>query len=239
MATDRILDARGVAVAFGKAEVLAGVDVHVDKGETVAVVGPNGAGKTTLLRALSRLVRSTGDIAFGGAPLPEHAPAVARAGLLHCPERRRVFPGLSVRDNLEMGAHRFGRDRSRRDDDYERVYTLFPRLQERGHQAAGTLSGGEQQQLAIGRCLMGRPTLMLLDEPSLGLSAGVKEAIASSVESMHQAGVTMLLVEQDVTFAFRCADRVLVLEHGTVARDGPTAVISADPYVRQVYLGVA
>ena len=238
---DRVLDVQDLKVSFGKAQVLEGVSLHVDRGETVAVVGPNGAGKTTLLRALSRLnAATTTKIELEGRPLPTSAYAVVMAGLVHCPERRRLFPGLSIRDNLELGARRLGKaGAATRTEDLDRVYTLFPKLGERATQAAGTLSGGEQQQCAIGRALMGRPVLMLLDEPTLGLSVGVKEAIIGGIQTIKDSGTTMLLVEQDVGFAFRCADRTIVLEHGLVAREGPTAQIAADPYVKQAYLGVA
>ncbi len=236
----RVLTVRGLRVAFGKAQILDGVDLHVDRGECLAVVGPNGAGKTTVLRALSRLNGGTFEEAtFEGKPLPGSPYSVVMAGLVHCPERRRLFPGLTVRDNLELGARRLRKAGDTRAEDLERVYALFPRLKERATQSAGTLSGGEQQQCAIGRSLMARPTLLLLDEPTLGLSVGVKEAIVASIQAIQDSGTTMLLVEQDVNFAFRCAGRVVVLEHGQVAREGPTAQIAADPYVKQAYLGVA
>lgn len=236
----RVLEVADLRVSFGKAQVLDGVDLHVDRGETVAVVGPNGAGKTTLLRALSRLNGATMTATFNGAPLPATVHEVVAAGLVHCPERRRLFPGLSVRDNLELGGRRRGKV-ARHDNaaDLERVHALFPVLAERAGQAAGTLSGGEQQQCAIARALMARPTLLLLDEPTLGLSVGVKETIIGGLQSLRDSGITMLLVEQDVTFAFRCADRVIVLEHGRVALEGPTGEIRDDPYVQKVYLGVA
>ncbi len=237
---DQVLSVRDLKVAFGKAQVLNGIDLHVDRGECLAVVGPNGAGKTTLLRALSRLNAGTFGVAvFEGSPLPSSPYDVVMAGLVHCPERRRLFPGLSVRDNLELGARRLRKSPDTRAEDLDRVYALFPKLAQRSGQLAGTLSGGEQQQCAIGRSLMGRPVLLLLDEPTLGLSVGVKEAIIGSIQAIKDSGTTMLLVEQDVTFAFRCADRVIVLEHGQVAREGPTARIKADPYVKQAYLGVA
>jgi branched-chain amino acid transport system ATP-binding protein len=237
--SERVLDVRDLKVSFGKAQVLDGVTFHVDKGETVAVVGPNGAGKTTLLRALSRLNTWTGEVEFDGRPLPKKAYDVVMAGLVHTPERRRLFPGLTIRDNLELGARRLRKQPNTRAEDLERVFTLFPKLKERAGQTAGTLSGGEQQQCAIGRSLMGRPSLLLLDEPTLGLSVGVKEAIIAGIKGIQEAGTTMLLVEQDVSFAFRCAERVVVLEHGLVAREGPTAQIAADPYVKKAYLGVA
>jgi branched-chain amino acid transport system ATP-binding protein len=234
-----LLQVRGLEVLLGKAQILAGIDLHVDVGETLAVVGPNGAGKTTLLRALSRLVQSTSEaVLFEGKPLPATAHGVVHAGLVQCPERRRLFPGLSVRDNLELGAHRLRGTQAQRQLDLERVFGLFPKLAERQGQAAGTLSGGEQQQCAIGRALMARPVLLLLDEPTLGLSVGVKKAIIAGLQSIKNAGSTMLLVEQDVSFAFRVADRAVVLEHGVVALEGPVAQVEADPYVRTAYLGV-
>ena len=237
---ERVLEVRDLKVSFGKAQILDGVTFHVDRGEAVAVVGPNGAGKTTLLRALSRLNTSTSaTLEFEGSALPRSPYDVVMAGLVHCPERRRLFPGLSVRDNLELGARRLRKQTDTRKQDLERVYELFPKLAERQGQHAGTLSGGEQQQCAIGRALMARPTLLLLDEPTLGLSVGVKEAIVGSIQAIKDTGTTMLLVEQDVGFAFRCADRAIVLEHGQVAREGPVAQIAADPYVKQAYLGVA
>ena len=237
---ERVLTVRDLKVSFAKAQVLNGVTLHVDRGETVAVVGPNGAGKTTLLRALSRLNASTSEtLEFEGRPLPKDPYAVVMAGLVHCPERRRLFPQLTVRDNLELGARRLRKGEDTREQDMQRVFELFPKLAERANQAAGTMSGGEQQQCAIGRALMARPALMLLDEPTLGLSVGVKEAIVAGIQTIKDSGTTMLLVEQDVTFAFRCADRTIVLEHGLVAREGPTAEIAADPYVKQAYLGVA
>ena len=238
--SDHVLEVADLKVAFGKAQVLDGISLHVEQGETLAVVGPNGAGKTTLLRALSRLNTSTSSsMEFRGSPLPTKPYDVVMAGLVHVPERRRLFPGLTIRDNLELGARRLRKADDTRAEDLERVFTLFPKLKERASQTAGTLSGGEQQQCAIGRGLMARPVLMLLDEPTLGLSVGVKEAIIAGIQSIKDAGTTMLLVEQDVNFAFRCADRVIVLEHGQVARVGPTAQIAADPYVKQAYLGVA
>ena len=237
---DPLLVVRGLEVSFGKAKVLDGIDLHVEAGETLAVVGPNGAGKTTLLRALSRLNDGTfTEASFAGQPLPRSPYDVVMAGLVHCPERRRLFPGLTVRDNLELGARRLRKTPGTRQDDLDRVFTLFPKLKERERQAAGTLSGGEQQQCAIGRALMARPVLLLLDEPSLGLSIGVKQAIITSLQTIKDAGTTMLLVEQDVGFAFRCADRAIVLEHGGVAISGPVKKVAANPHVKKAYLGVA
>lgn len=237
---ERVLTVVGLHAGYGKATVLEGVDLHVDAGESLAVVGPNGAGKTTLLRALSRLGTSSATtLELDGRPLPNSPYGVVMAGLVQCPERRRLFPGLTVRDNLELGARRLRKQKSTRSEDLDRVFALFPKLSERQKQRAGTLSGGEQQQCAIGRALMARPRMLLLDEPTLGLSVGVKEAIVGGIQAIKDTGTTMLLVEQDVNFAFRCSDRVIVLEHGLVAREGPTAEIAADPYVKQAYLGVA
>ena len=234
-----VLDVRELRVAVGQAQVLDGLSIRVLPHELVAVVGPNGAGKTTFLRALSRLNAWEGAVDFDGAPLPKTTVGTVEAGLIQVPERRRLFPGLTVADNLEMGTHRFGRGHRGAEADLDRVHQLFPRLAERMGQRAGTLSGGEQQQLAIGRALMARPKLLLLDEPTLGLSVGVKDVIASSVQQLKDSGITILLVEQDVSFAVRVADRMVVLEHGAVAVEGPTAQVADDPYVRQVYLGVA
>lgn len=236
--SEDLLQVTDLHVTYGKAQVLQGIDLRVRQGDLVAVVGPNGAGKTSLLRALSRLVDSQGDVRFDGRPLAKNTVGTVQAGLIQCPERRRLFPELTIRQNLQLGAYRLGRSADT-SGDLERVYAMFPRLQERAEQYAGTLSGGEQQQCAIGRALMARPRLLLLDEPSLGLSVGVKQVIADSVASLRAAGITTLLVEQDVAFAVRCADRLVVLEHGIVAKEGPAAEVAADPYVREAYLGVA
>jgi branched-chain amino acid transport system ATP-binding protein len=232
------LEVRGLRVAYGKAVVLDGVDLVLHPRETLTVVGPNGAGKTSLLRGLSRLVPSDGDVFLNGEPLPGKPIQAVKAGLIHTPEGRRLFPGLTVRENLRLGAHRLGRKADVKKD-LEQVIELFPRIGERLNQVAGTMSGGEQQQLAIGRSLMARPKVLLLDEPSMGLSVGIKEVIAQSVEALKDTGITMLLVEQDVTFAFRCADRAVVLEHGKVAYEGTVDEVANDPRVREAYLGVA
>lgn len=232
-----LLEVHDLRVLYGKATAVDGINFAIEEGSFVALVGPNGAGKTSTLRALSRLEPSTGPIKLDGTLLPPRAVAVARAGVIHCPERRRLFPGLSVADNLQLGAHR-RRSQTDVEADHRWVMELFPALALRMHQRAGTMSGGEQQQLAIARALMAGPRLLLLDEPSLGLAAIVKAAIVEAVLALKERGITTLLVEQDVTFAFRCADRVLVLEQGRIVRDGPTEEVAADPAVRAAYLGV-
>jgi len=231
------LAVENVHVAYGKAEVLRGFNLTVEEGEFVAVVGPNGAGKTTLLRALSRLVPSLGRILLYGNELPERTTGTVAAGLIQCPERRRLFPDLTVETNLRLGGYRHG-SRSDLEPDLEHVYEMFPTLRERSTQQAGTMSGGEQQQCAIARALMARPRLLLLDEPSLGLSVGVLKTIANSIETLRATGTTAILVEQDVSFAVRCADRLVVLEHGQVALEGPAETVVNDPYIQSAYLGV-
>ena len=233
-----LLDVQELSAAYGGAVAVESVTLRVHEGECVGVVGANGAGKTTTLRALSRLHPSGGTITFAGEPLPGSTVGAVKAGLVQCPERRRLFPQLSVKDNLAMGGYRLGRSGGAQED-YDRVFELFPRLGERQDQKAGTMSGGEQQQCAIGRALMARPRLLLLDEPTMGLSVGIKEVILDSLQAVKDSGVTMLLVEQDVSFALRAADRLAVLEHGTVAQEGPAKEVGNDPRVREAYLGVS
>ncbi|MCW2680951.1 MAG: livF [Frankiales bacterium] len=237
--SERVLDVQDLKVSFGKAQVLDGVTFHVDKGETVAVVGPNGAGKTTLLRALSRLNAWSGSVEFDGRPLPKKAYDVVMAGLVHTPERRRLFPGLSIRDNLELGARRLRKEPNTRAEDLERVYTLFPKLKERAGQTAGTLSGGEQQQCAIGRSLMGRPRLLLLDEPSMGLAPKLIQQIFSIIREINTQGTTVLLVEQNAQQALSVADRAYILETGSIVKEGTGRELLGDPAIKEAYLGVA
>ncbi|MBZ5605264.1 MAG: ABC transporter ATP-binding protein [Acidobacteriia bacterium] len=211
----------------------------VEPGELVAVLGPNGAGKSTLLKAISRVVPiSSGDITFAGNslnPLPAHK--VVAAGICHCPEGRRLFPELTVLKNLQLGAY-LRDDKDGISADLQRVYELFPVLSERSRQQASTLSGGEQQMVAIGRALMGRPKLLLLDEPSVGIAHRLKVQIFESIRAIQQAGTAILLVEQDALSALGIAGRVYLLEHGHVAREGSSDALSRDDYIRQVYLGV-
>lgn len=223
-------------VHYSKAHVLRDVSLEVAQGEFVAVIGPNGAGKTTLFRTISGLKEnSSGTIYFNNAPLLRDPVRVVRLGLIQCPEGRRVFPEMSVQDNLLMGAFRL--DHADLTTDLARVYALFPVLRERAKQIARTLSGGEQQMLAIGRALMSRPELLLLDEPTLGLAPIVRKAIAEALKQINAQGMTILLSEQNVAFALADAQRVYLLETGVVVKTGTAEEFRQDERVQKVYLG--
>jgi len=233
-----LLEVENLVAYYGKALALEGVALAVGAGELVAVLGPNGAGKTTLLRAISGTLASSGALRFNGrslAGLPAHR--IVGEGICHCPEGRRLFPELTVIKNLMLGAY-LRRDRSAVEQDLERVFTLFPVLSQRQQQQASTLSGGEQQMVAIGRALMGRPALLLLDEPSVGIAHRLKVQIFAAIRQIQQAGTAVLLVEQDALSALRIASRLYVLEHGRMVREGAAAALSGDDYIRQIYLGV-
>ncbi|HEX6700833.1 MAG TPA: ABC transporter ATP-binding protein [Gaiellaceae bacterium] len=231
-----LLELRDVEARYGAVKALHGVSLDVAEGELVAVLGANGAGKTTTLRAISGTVRRSGELRFRGEPLPRAPESVARRGIAHVPEGRGTFAELSVRDNLRLGAYtRRGRD-SR--DDLRRVYAFFPRLQERRDQQAGTLSGGEQQMLALGRAMMARPRLLLLDEPSLGLAPlVVKEIFAALARMNADEGVTVVVVEQNANLALSASARAYVLEVGRVAVSGPSDELRRAESVRKSYLG--
>ena len=232
-----LLELRGVAARYGGLQALRGIDLSVDEGEIVAVLGANGAGKTTTLRAISATVKTTGDLVFAGKRLPRRPEAVARAGIAHVPEGRGTFAQLSVDENLRVGAH-VRRDRAGVKADYERVLERFPILAERRGQAAGTLSGGEQQQLALARALMQQPRLLLLDEPSLGLAPRVvAEFFAVVGELNEQDGLSVLVVEQNASLALAASARAYVLEVGRVAVAGPSAELQRHESVRRSYLG--
>ena len=232
-----LLELRGVAARYGGLQALRGIDLSVDEGEIVAVLGANGAGKTTTLRAISAIVKTTGDLVFAGKRLPRRPEAVARAGIAHVPEGRGTFAELSVDENLRVGAH-VRRDRAGVKADYERVLERFPILAERRGQAAGTLSGGEQQQLALARALMQQPRLLLLDEPSLGLAPRVvAEFFAVVGELNEQEGLSVLVVEQNASLALAASARAYVLEVGRVAVAGPSAELQRHESVRRSYLG--
>ena len=234
-----LLEIRNLSVSYGKALALENVSLAVGEGEFVAVLGPNGAGKSTLLKAISRAQPSSGVLEFRGTSLqglPAHA--VVGLGICHCPEGRRLFPELTVLKNLMLGAY-LRRDATSVGADLERVYGLFPILKERAPQVVGTLSGGQQQMVAIGRALMGKPALLLLDEPSVGIAHRLKMEIFDAIKRIQKGGTAILMAEQDAQSALRIADRVVVLEHGRIGREGTSAELGADDYIRQAYLGVA
>jgi len=234
-----LLEIRNLSVSYGKALALEDVSLSIGEGEFVAVLGPNGAGKSTLLKAISRSQPSSGVLEFRGASLqgvPAHA--VVGRGICHCPEGRRLFPELTVLKNLMLGAY-LRRDPSGVAADLERVYGLFPILKERAPQVVGTLSGGQQQMVAIGRALMGKPALLLLDEPSVGIAHRLKIEIFDAIKRIQKSGTAILMAEQDAQSALRIADRVYVLEHGRIGREGTSGELGADDYIRQAYLGVA
>ena len=231
-----LLELRDVEARYGAIKALHGVSLDVEEGELVAVLGANGAGKTTTLRAISGTVRRSGELLFAGERLPRAPEAVARRGVAHVPEGRGTFAELSVRDNLRLGAYtRRGREAR---DDLRRVFAFFPRLEERRDQQAGTLSGGEQQMLALGRAMMARPRLLLLDEPSLGLAPLVVKEIFAALMRMNAAdGVTVVVVEQNATLALSASARAFVLEVGRVAVSGPSEELRRAESVRKSYLG--
>jgi branched-chain amino acid transport system ATP-binding protein len=237
-ASEPLLRLVGLAVRYGSVQALSGIDLEVRQGEVVALLGSNGAGKSTTLRAISRLVNaSSGRILWRGADLaPLATERTVKLGIGHCPEGRRVLARQSVASNLELGAW-LRRDRAAIAADLERCYGLFPRLAERRQQLAGSLSGGEQQMLAIARALMGRPTLLLLDEPSLGLAPKLVGEVMQALAQLHQEGLTMLLVEQNAQAALEIADRGYVLEAGQLTLQGAAADLLSDPSLRAAYLG--
>jgi branched-chain amino acid transport system ATP-binding protein len=233
-----ILSLRNVQVAYGKAQALHDVSLHVGDGEVVALIGANGAGKTTTLRAISGLLKpSSGDIEFEGKPITGRSPdAIVRAGIAQCPEERHVWPEMTVAENLELGAF-LCRDRHEVDRRVGMVVHRFPRLRERFKQIAGTLSGGEQQMLAIGRALMSEPKLLLLDEPSLGLSPRMSEEVLSVIVELRSQGITVVLVEQNVHNALSVADRAYVFETGRVVADDTSAGLLGNKDLLKAYLG--
>ncbi len=233
-----LLHVRGLVAGYGDADVLRGVDIEVAAGEIVAVLGSNGVGKTTLNMTLSGLLRAReGAMVFDGARIDRLQPAkIVERGLIHVPEGRRVFPDMSVRENLELGAYRRGRPE--RSASLERVFATFPRLRERARQTAGTLSGGEQQMLAIGRGMMARPRLLILDEPSLGLSPLLVEEMFALIRRLHADGLAILLVEQNVMQSLGVAARAYVLENGRFALSGRAADLAENPELEKAYLGM-
>jgi len=233
-----LLDLRQLRSGYGRVEVLRGVDLHVNAGETVALLGSNGAGKSTLNNIVCGLVRAEGgSVRFDGRDLTNrHYRDVVKAGLIQVPEGRRIFPNLSVRENLELGA--FTRARERRAANLDRVFATFPRLHERIAQKAGTMSGGEQQMLAIGRGLMAEPRLLILDEPSLGLSPLLVEEMFTLIGRLNADGLSVLLVEQNVGQSLAIAQRACVLENGSLRFAGTPAELLASADLKRAYLGL-
>ena len=233
-----LLTIEGLRAGYGAVEVLRGVDLHIGPGELVALLGSNGAGKTTLNSVVSGLVpTSAGRVLFDGHNLTgAHYRRVVQAGLIQVPEGRKVFPNLSVLENLELGA--FTRARERRAENLAHVFDTFPRLRERQTQLAGTMSGGEQQMLAIGRGLMAEPKLLILDEPSLGLSPLLVEEMFNLIAQLRADGLAILLVEQNVVQSLAIADRAYVMENGSIRFSGTSSELLASDTLRQAYLGV-
>jgi branched-chain amino acid transport system ATP-binding protein len=230
-----LLEVKSLRVLYGKAMALNGLTLSLEEKEIVGVVGPNGAGKTTLLRAISAMIPVEGEILFQGERIDRHPPhEIVRKGIIHCPERRQLFVDFTVAENLEMGAF-LRKDKGKIQADLEYVYGLFPILEERKHQQAGTLSGGEQQMVAIGRSLMGSPRLLLLDEPSVGLSPLVKDILVEGIKTIWKSGLTVLIVEQDASLTLDLVERVYILEHGKVGLEGKSQDLMNNDEVKRVY----
>jgi branched-chain amino acid transport system ATP-binding protein len=234
-----LLEVEGLCVNYGRIEAIREISFGVPEGSVVTLIGANGAGKTTTMKTVSGLrpVRA-GRIVFDGQDIT-HVPAHKRVelGITQSPEGRGCFPGMTVLENLEMGAYTRKDRKATAAEDLDRVYTLFPRLKERATQAAGTMSGGEQQMLAIGRALMGRPKLLLLDEPSMGLAPKLIAQIFAIVREIHAQGTTILLVEQNAAQALRTADHAYILETGEIVREGTGEALAQDDSIRAAYLG--
>jgi branched-chain amino acid transport system ATP-binding protein len=234
-----MLEVRELDVAYGEVTILRNVHVTLDKGESVAVIGANGAGKSTLLRTISGLLRPRrGGVFFDGVRI-DHLPPyeIAGLGIAHVPEGRRVLPEMTVEENLELGAYLPG-PKARRRESLDWVYGIFPRLADRRRQQAGTLSGGEQQMLAVGRGLMLRPRFLMLDEPSLGLAPIIVDATFEKIADVRRQGIGILLVEQNVQRALGLADRGYVLEGGEVVLQGPSQTLLENPHIKVAYLGL-
>jgi len=248
-----LLKVSNLTVCYDKAMIINDISMHVSQGELVSLVGPNGAGKSTLLRAITGLViwekgihrgTSEGDITLEGAVVFENhhlervaAHEIARRGLIHCPERRRPFREMTVLENLYAGAY-LTKDKRQQQDNLNNVYQLFPRLSERAKQISGTLSGGEQQMLAIGRALMSNPKLLCIDEPSTGLAPIMKQEVFKKITEIRQMGITVLLVEQEVSAVFKMADRNYVLSSGKIIAEGTSQELLKDEILRKTYLGL-
>jgi len=234
-----LLELSNVHTYYGSVHALRGVSLTLDEGEIVTLIGSNGAGKSTTRRTISGLERArSGSIVFDGTPIHQMAPHdIVRLGVGHAPEGRRVFARMSVRENLEMGAY-LRKPGPEIAADFDKVYDLFPRLRERATQAAGTLSGGEQQMLAIGRAMMGRPKALLLDEPSMGLAPILVEQIFDIIKEINSQGTAVLLVEQNATMALKIAHRGYILQTGEVTLEDECSKLANNPKVKEAYLGV-
>jgi branched-chain amino acid transport system ATP-binding protein len=233
-----LLAVSGLHAGYGATEILRGVDFDVHRGEIVTVLGANGAGKSTMSRTISGVMRPRrGDIRFKEKSIERERPAeIVARGLIHVPEGRRIFPNMTVRENLDLGAYRRGR--ARRAENRTRVFSIFPRLAERQAQRAGTLSGGEQQMLAIGRGLMAEPELLILDEPSLGLSPLLVEELFALITTINAQGIALLLIEQNVVQSLDVAQRAYILDNGRFVLQGSAADIGKDPELKRAYLGM-
>ena len=231
-----MLKVTDLSVSYGHVEALRGVSIQVEQGQIVSIIGANGAGKSTLLRTISGLVKPlNGRVEFLGEPLPKKPNKIVAKGIVHVPEGRKTFSGLTIRDNLLVGGYLFkGKELEK---DLQDQYKLFPILEERKNQYAGTLSGGEQQMLAMGRALMSRPKLLMLDEPSMGLAPILVEQIFKIIQTLHEAGTTILLVEQNAQAALSIADRGYVLETGKIVTSGTGTELLASPEIKKAYLG--
>jgi ABC-type branched-subunit amino acid transport system ATPase component len=229
------LTVRNLSAGYGAIDVLHGVDLDVPAGQITVLVGPNGAGKSTLVKALSGLIAHHGDVQLDGQPLSASPAAIVKAGLAHVPEGRHLFAQMSVADNLQLGAYL--RPKSEHANRIERVFELFPKLHSRRHQYAGTMSGGEQQMLAVGRALMGEPRLLILDEPSLGLAPKMVDELLAIARRIRESGTTVLLVEQNVRKALAMGDRAYVLERGRMVLHGTASEVLASAQLQSAYLG--
>ena len=230
-----MLEVMDIRVFYGKAIALNGLSINLKHKELVGIIGPNGAGKSTLLRAISAVVLVNGQILFEGVRIDQCQPhEIVRMGIIHCPERRQLFQEFTVSENLEMGAY-LRKDRHGIKKDLEHVYNLFPVLKDREKQRADTLSGGEQQMLAIGRSMMSKPLLLMMDEPSIGLSPIVKNLLVNSIKDIWKSGITVLLVDQDANLTVNLAERVYILEQGKVGLEGKSEELMNNEEVKKVY----
>jgi len=233
-----MLELTDVYASYGAVQALKGISVTVNQGEVVALLGSNGAGKSTTLRTISGLIKPKGDIKFEGQSIVGMKPdKIVELGIIHVPEGRRVFGPLTVEENLQLGAYVARGQKARIAEDIARVFDMFPRLKERRAQLSGTLSGGEQQMLAVGRALMARPKLLMLDEPSMGLAPNLVQFIFQTIRTINQQGMTVLVVEQNARAALRLATRAYVIETGSVTLEGPAAELARNDKVASAYLG--